>query len=80
MLLSRELEIIKFQLDPLPGDQQIRFNLRQAPFQFRIEILNNRLTLRPFVDILYQGSLNAHRFALALAADFSFINSLAALP
>ena len=80
MLLGRELEIIKLQLDPLASNPQIRFNFRQAPFKFWIEVLNNRLTLRPFVDILYQGSLNPHRFALALAADFSFINAVAAFP
>ena len=80
MFLGGELKIIKLQLDPLTGNQQIRFNLRQSPFQLRVEVLNNRFTLRPFVDIFYQGSFNAHRFALALAADFSFINPLAAFP
>jgi hypothetical protein len=65
MFLGGELKSLNFSLT-LTGNQQIRFNLRQSPFQLRVEVLNNRFTLRPFVDIFYQGSLNAHRFALAL--------------
>ena len=60
MFLRGELEIIKLQLDPLTGNQLIRFYLRQTPFQFRVEIFNNRLTLRPLVDILHQSALDAN--------------------
>ena len=42
VLLSGQLEVIEFQFNPLAGDQQVRFDLRQPPLQFGIEIFDNR--------------------------------------
>ena len=51
VLLGGQLEVIEFQFNPLTGDQQVRFNLRQPALQLRVEVFDYRFALRPFVNI-----------------------------
>ena len=80
VLLGRELEIIKFQLDPLTGNEQIRLDAGEPPLKLRIEAINDCLAFGPLMNILRQRPLHANGFALPVIADLALINTLAALP
>lgn len=80
MLLGRKLKITKFQFNTLTSNQQIGLHLLQAPLQFRIELVDNRLARFPFANIFPQRGFHTNRFTLACHIHFTCINPLAAFP
>ena len=80
MFLGGELKVIKFQFHALTRDQQVRFDLRQPTFQFRVEPFDNGLAIGPLMNVFFQRPFYAYRFTLPVVVDLPLIDPLTALP
>ncbi len=81
MFLGGLLEVVKLELYPLAGNQQIRFDLCQSTLQLRVKLPDdNGFAVCPVMNILGQRPFNAHGFTQPLAVNVALINALAPLP